>query len=75
MEWAAVAGLIIQYGLPFAEFVINKVQQGGTATPEEWAQAKLLANVSAKSEMIDRLKAAGIDPASPQGVSLLALVA
>lgn len=74
MEWAAVAGLIIQYGLPFAEFVINKVKQGGTVTTEEWAQAKVLANVSAKSELLERLKANGIDPSSPQGVAMLALV-
>lgn len=32
------------------------------------------ANVTAKDVLLERLKVAGIDPASPQGVALLALV-
>ena len=74
MEWAAIAGLIAQYGIPFVEFLISKINTGGTVTPEEWAALKAMANVTARDELLTRLKAAGIDPSSPQGVALLALV-
>jgi hypothetical protein len=74
MGAAAIAALILQYGLPFAEYLINLVQTKADVTPADWANLKLLANVSARSELTDRLKAAGIDPASPQGAALLALV-
>jgi hypothetical protein len=74
MEWATVAALIAQYGLPFVEFLISKINTKGAVTAEEWAMLKAMANVNARDELISRLKAAGIDPASPQGASLLALV-
>lgn len=74
MEWVTLAALIANYGIPFAEFLINKIQTKGEVTPEEWAQLKQLASVSAKSELLDRLKAAGIDPASDQGKAMLSLV-
>jgi hypothetical protein len=74
MEWATIAGLVLQYGIPFTEFLIQKINSKGTVTAEEWAALKAMANVSAKSELQDRLKAAGIDPNSSQGQALIALV-
>lgn len=74
MEWVTLASIIAQYGIPFAEFLINKIQTKGEVTPEEWTQLKQLASVSAKSELLERLKAAGIDPASDQGKAMLSLV-
>lgn len=74
MEWVTLAALVAQYGIPFVEFLINKINTKGEVTADEWAQLKALAAVNAKSELLDRLKAANIDPASPQGVALLALV-
>lgn len=74
MEWATLAALIAQYGIPFAEFLINKIQTKGEVTPEEWAELKQLASTNARSEMIERLQAAGIDPSSPQGQTFLTLV-
>lgn len=74
MEWVTLASIIAQYGIPFAEFLFNKIQTKGEVTPEEWAQLKQLASVSAKSELLERLKAAGIDPASDQGKAMLSLV-
>lgn len=74
MEAAAIASLIVQYGLPFTEYLIKLIENKTQVTAAEWANLKLLASVGAKSELLDRLKAANIDPASPQGVALLALV-
>lgn len=75
MGAAEIATLIVQYGIPFTEYIIQLIQNKTEVTPTEWANLKLLAGASAKSELLDRLKAANIDPASPQGVALLALVA
>ena len=74
MEWVTIATLVAEYGIPFVEFLINKIQTKGQVTPEEWAQLKVLANVSAKQELLNLLQAKGIDPASDQGKALLALV-
>ena len=75
MGAAEIASLIIQYGIPFTEYLVQLIQNKTEVTTAEWANLKLLANVSAKSEMISRLQAANIDPGSPQGVAMLALVA
>lgn len=74
MEAATIAALVVQYGIPFVEYLITLIQNKTEVTAAEWANLKLLAGVGAKSELLDRLKAAGVDPASPQGVALLALV-
>lgn len=74
MEWITLASIVAQYGIPFAEFLIQKIQTKGEVTPEEWAQLKELASTTAHSEMVERLKASGIDPASPQGLQFLTLV-
>lgn len=75
MSAVTIATLILQYGIPFVEYLIQLIQNKTEVTPTEWANLKSLANISAKTELLERLKAAGIDPASPQGVTLLALVA
>lgn len=74
MEWATIAALVAQYGLPFAEFLITKINTKGTVTAEEWAALKALANIDSRQVLLEQLKAAGIDPTSPQGAALLALV-
>lgn len=74
MEWVTIAALVAQYGIPFVEFLINKINTKGQVTLEEWAQLKALAAVNARSELLERLKAANIDPASDQGKALIALV-
>lgn len=74
MGAAQIAILIVQYGLPFVEYLITLIQNKTEVTTVEWANLKALANVSGRSELLSRLQANGIDPASPQGVALLALV-
>lgn len=75
MSAATIAALIVQFGIPFTEYMIQLIQNKTEVTASEWANLKMLASVSAKSELLDRFKLAGIDPASPQGVALLTLVA
>lgn len=74
MSAAVIAGLIVQYGIPFVEYLITLIANKTEVTAAEWANLKMLASIDAKSELLDRLKVAGVDPASPQGVALLALV-
>lgn len=74
MSAATIAALIVQFGIPFTEYIIQLIENKTNVSAAEWANLKLLAGVSAKSELVERLKLAGIDPASSQGVALLALV-
>jgi sensor domain CHASE-containing protein len=54
--------------------LINKWETNGTVTAAEWATLSASLTQTAKDRMKLQLTAAGIDPASPQGVALLALV-
>lgn len=74
MGAAEIATLIVQFGIPFTEYIINLVENKTQVTATEWANLKALAGVSGKSELLDRLKANGIDPASAQGQALIGLV-
>jgi len=72
MSGAAIAQLILTYGLPFAQ----KVWQLATApavTQADWDALNALASQTARSKMLDALAKAGVDPASPQGIAMLAL--
>jgi len=74
MTWSVIAGLIVKYGIPFTEYLINLAAAQGTPAPAEWATLKLLAGVSARQEALDRLTAAGIPITDPRAVTLLSLM-
>lgn len=75
MPIAAILALIEEFGpsaIDLVTFLVAKFETNGAVTAAEWqAQINALKR-TASDEMLDRLKAAGIDPASPQGVALLA---
>ena len=54
--------------------LIDKWETNSTVTAAEWATLSAALTQTAKDRMKLQLIAAGIDPASPQGVALLALV-
>lgn len=70
---AALLPLIIQYGLPFAESVFNKVTSGAQVTAQDFADLRALAAQSATDRMKVVLAAHNIPLDSPQAVALLAL--
>lgn len=75
MEAAAILELIEEFGpsaIDLVTFLIAKVETNGSVSSTEWAAQITALKRTATDEMTDRLKAAGIDPASPQGVALLA---
>ena len=54
--------------------LINTWESNGVVTAAQWTALTASLNQSAGDRMTAQLKAAGIDPASPQGVAMLALV-
>lgn len=73
--WLTLLPVIIQYGLPFAESLYNKIASGSAPTPQDFADLRTLASANAKSVMTVQLVAQGVDPTSAKGVALLALAA
>jgi hypothetical protein len=73
MPIAILIPLLIQYGLPFVDkiFTLWTTNPNAVPTLDEWTALKALAQQTAKTQMLAALQRAGIDPASPQGVSLL----
>lgn len=74
MSVDTILQIILQFGVPFAE-QIWKMFAGANPTPTQadWDALKALAANTARTRMMDALRANGIDPTSPQGVALLAL--
>lgn len=73
MDWATVANLIISVGLPAAIKIVEKWEKGDAPTAAELIELEAMTNQRAKDRMLRVLATQGIDPASPQGVALLAL--
>ena len=75
MTWAVIIPLIVQYGLPVAEKLFQLFTSNATPTQADWDSLKALGTATRKQDMTLALIRNGIDPTSPQGVALLALVA
>ena len=72
----ALIALILQYGLqygPPAIAAIVKLFQTTAPTQADWDLLIASCTITARQQMTATLKNQGIDPASPQGVALLAL--
>jgi hypothetical protein len=73
-----IAQLLATFGpsaVQLIDSLITKIEANGTVTADEWTTLRTSALQTAKDRMLGQLKAAGIDPASPQGVALLAAAA
>ncbi len=74
MGWDQIALLIINYGLPFAEKLIEKWTTKSPVTMDEWNALKALAQNTALSQMKAALARAGIPETDPKAQALLAQV-
>ena len=74
MNWLLLAQLIAQYGIPVAEKLWSLWTTGSVPTQADWDNLKQMASVNAKAQMTAALVRNGVDPNSPQGQALLALV-
>ena len=75
MTWVALLPIIIQYGLPVAEKLFQLWSSNAVPTQADWDALKALGVSTRKQDMTAALIRNGIDPASPQGQALLALIA
>lgn len=73
MSFEALVPLLIQYGLPTVQYIVAKIESKAQVTSADITALIALESRSAKDEMLAVLKSQNIDPASPQGVALLAL--
>jgi hypothetical protein len=74
MEAAAIIDLLEEFGPPAINLVttlIQKAEAKGTVSLAEWTTLTAAINLTAADHMTAMLKAAGIDPASPQGQAML----
>lgn len=77
MGFEALIPLIVQYGIPLAELVWQKIEAAKAGTPVtqgDWDTLKKLASQDATSQMADALVRNNIDPKSTVGQNLIALV-
>jgi hypothetical protein len=77
MPVSLILSLLAQFGpsaVKLIDSLIAKWQTNGIVTVDEWNSLKAALSQTAADRMRLQLVAAGIDPASPQGVALLALV-
>lgn len=76
MPAALILQLLVTYGpaaIQLIDTLVAQVAANGTVSATEWATLSASLKLSANDHMLAQLKAAGIDPASPQGLALLAL--
>lgn len=70
----AMVQIIAQYGIPLAEQLYTKWATGANPTAQDFTDLRTLAQDNGVSAMTAELAKLNIDPKSPQGVALLALV-
>jgi hypothetical protein len=76
MTLTIILQLLAKFGPPAIDLIdklISKVETSGAVTPEEWAELSGPLRLTANDHMLARLSAAGIDPNSNQGKTLLGL--
>lgn len=74
MTWAVLLPMIVQYGLPVVEKLWQLISTNTAPTQADWDALKALGTSTRKQDMIAALLRNGIDPTSPQGQALLALI-
>lgn len=75
MSAALIAQLLATFGpsaITLIDSLITKIEANGSVTAAEWTTLSAGVRTSAKDLMLSTLQKLGIDPASAQGVALLA---
>ncbi len=73
MPWSLFIPLLIQYGLPLAEKIFQKVQAGGDVTQADIDELKALGQKTGRTELEAALVRAGIPLSDTRATALLAL--
>lgn len=72
MTFAALIAAFGPTAITLVDDLIATIEKNGSVTSDEWDAIQAKGNNKAKDLMLNQLQKAGIDPASPQGVALLA---
>lgn len=75
MSAALIAQLLATFGpsaIQLIDGLIKKIETKGDVTADEWTILSKDVRVTSSDVMLNALKQTGINPASPQGVALLA---
>lgn len=73
MDWVTIANLILEIGVPATQKLVQLWESKAQVTAAQFNDLLALESQTAKDRMLIVLKAQGIEPASPQGLALLAL--
>jgi len=74
LSWVTVANLIVSIGVPAAQKLVALWESKAQVTAAALNDLITAESQTARDRMLLTLKAQGIDPASPQGLALLAAV-
>lgn len=74
LTWVTIAGLMVRYGVPLTDYIIAQWRSGKEVTPEDWAKAKELANVTPEMLLDQVLASKGISKDDPRAKELLELI-
>ena len=71
---ATLLPILLPYGLAAVQQLIAMFSKGTPPTDADWQALAVLTTKTARQQMLEVLAAHGVDPNSPQGLALLALV-
>lgn len=74
MPLSALIPLIIQYGLPFAQMIWQKVTAGGNVTQADFDELNALAAQTPQTHLQNVAKSLGLPMTDPRIVALAALI-
>ena len=74
MNWAVLIPIILTYGLPVAEKLFQLWSTNAVPAQADWDALKALGLSTRRQDMTAALIRNGVDPNSPQGQALLALI-
>lgn len=74
LTWDVLTMLLLNHALPVALKIAEKWGSKDEVKPEELVELRALGSQTPKSQMLDALTRAGIDPTDPKATALLALI-
>lgn len=74
MDWTLIAQIVAKEGLPLAEALFTKWKSGNAPTLQDFADLRALGAQTAKTQLMDAAKRAGLAVDDPKVVALLALL-
>jgi hypothetical protein len=74
ISWSLIIGLMIKYGIPFAESVYRRWAAGGAPTQKDFDELKAMAAETPESLFLSLAASRGLTPDDPRVVELMKLI-